>query len=198
MEFKNKQNRLIVEHLTGKEYWHSRSVAVNGTIIIFVQGRPIPYVLVSERGPNSADFQGLLNVVAGYLDWDESGTEAIYRETWEETGLDLKALAYPDDDLSNVTSEVIRNDLENPWHVKTDPWTSNRQNVSLRYGFIAALRIPLFPEVNLENNEVEGEVSKVWWMPVNEIDRYEWAFDHDKMIKDYLARAGLLKFVHNR
>jgi len=189
MEFKNRPNKLITEHLTGEKYWNSRSTGVNVAIIIYLPGHEAPYVLASRRGPNAADHQGKMNNVAGYIDWDETGTEAIYRETWEEVGLDLEAFAYPPDDDTSPWYELIRNDLQEPWQVKTDP-SENRQNISLRYGFACRLREPKFPDLSLTNNEVEGEVSEAWWMPITDIKNHEWAFGHDDLIKEYLVRIG--------
>ena len=194
MKFNNRPNKKVIEHLTGDVYWYSRSVAVNGVIIIFLPGHKTPYVLVSRRGPNAADYQGKLNLVAGYLDWDETGTQALYREAWEEVGFDLESFAFPKEGDASWY-DLASNDLLNPWQVKTNPDNSDNQNVSLRYGFICELKESKFPELTLDHNEVEGEVSEAWWMPVNEINKYEWAFNHDQVIKDYLARNNLLSHV---
>ena len=189
MKFTNRPNKL---HKIGdKQVWESRSVAVNGVVLIYLPGHQAPYVLASRRGPKSADFQGMMNVIAGYLDWDETGTQALYRETWEEVGLDLQEFAYPEKDGQDSAYwyEVVRNDLDQPWHVKTLP-SANRQNVSLRYGFACKMKTPKFPDLSLSNNEVEGEVSEAWWMPVTEIKYHQWAFGHDELIKEYLVKCG--------
>lgn len=188
MKFKNKPNKLIVEHLTGDEYWNSRSVAVNGVIIIYLPGHASPYVLASRRGPNAADFRGRLNVIAGYLDWNETGPEAMVREAWEEVGINLTDLAYPRDEDS-IWYGITDNSLQTPWAVNTDP-ALNHQNISLRYGIAIKLKDSKFPDLSLDNNEVEGEVSEAWWMPVHEIDNYLWAFDHDDVIKEYLVKIN--------
>ncbi len=191
MEFNNRPNERIYAHLTGEEVWKSRSVAVNGVVIIFIPNHDIPYVLASRRGPNAADFQGDMNVIAGYLDWDETGDEALVREAWEEVGINLTEFAYPEVDEDSPWHSMIDNSLLIPWEVNTDP-ALNHQNVSLRYGLAVVLKESKWPDLSLVNNEVEGEVSEAWWMPVNEIKNYKWAFDHDVVIKDYLARIGHL------
>jgi len=189
MKFTNRPNK--IHKIGDRLVWESRSVAVNGVIIIYMPVHEAPYVLASRRGPNSADYQGMMNVVAGYLDWDETGTQALYRETWEEVGLDLQEFAYPEKNGQDSAPwyEIIRNDLDQPWHVKTLP-SANRQNVSLRYGFACKMKTSKFPDLSLSNNEVEGEVSEAWWLPVNEIGLHQWAFGHDELVKEYLVKCG--------
>jgi 8-oxo-dGTP pyrophosphatase MutT (NUDIX family) len=177
--FNNKPNK---EHkIDDTIFWESRSVAVVATILALYNNEI--YVLASKRGYNSADYQGLYNVVAGYLDWNEDGTEAVCREVWEECGLNLPKF------ISDNT--VIEYHLDNPWKVITSPKV-NRQNVSLRYGVY--IKCDSLPELSLENNEIEGECEDVQWMPLKYIDSHEWAFNHDTLIKEYVS---LLKISYN-
>ena len=177
MKFNNRENP--VHKIGDKTIWESRSVAVNLVVVIQDTIYPENYVLVSKRGPNAADNRGKYNLVAGYLDWDETASEAFIRETWEECGLDL---------LKTLKENTItQNNLVQPWHVQTDP-ASSRQNVSLRYGVKLLSTKGTFPALNTDNNEVEGEVEDPQWMPVSKIDNYEWAFDHDKLIKEYISK----------
>jgi len=185
MKFNNRPNKqyIVTEGKASRTIWESRSVAVNAVIIIDIKGeRMNPYVLVSKRGPAAADFQGLYNVIAGYLDWDESGGDAIKRETWEECGINIFDL------ITNATFLFSQN-MDDPWGVKTSP-KSNRQNVSLRYGIYIGL--PDFPKLSIEHNEVEGEVEDPRWISVHDIDDYEWAFDHDKTIKQYMEYLNIV------
>jgi 8-oxo-dGTP pyrophosphatase MutT (NUDIX family) len=161
--------------INGRVVWESRSVAVVGVIMVY-KGT-IPYVLVSRRGPNSADFQGKMNLVAGYLDWDETGTQALIRECWEETGFDVM----------KYTSKFIvsLNNLENPWSVNTLP-TTNHQNVTLRYGILMKMsKTDEFPSLTTEYNEIEGEIENPQWLLLSEVQNHEWAFDHDIVIQSY-------------
>lgn len=181
-KFKNTPNKSYIVNdgkFGQKLIWDSRSVAINMTVLILVDSFE-PYVLVSKRGPNAADFQGLMNIVAGYIDKDETGIEAAYREVWEETGLDLQKLI--------KEGGIIHEDLDQPWFVNTDP-AENRQNVSLRYGIV--LNTSEIPKLNTNNNEVEGEVEDPQWIPISHIDNYKWAFNHDKTIKSYAKYVGL-------
>jgi len=169
-------------NIDGKVIWHSRSVAINVTTLVIKRGGVLTYALVSKRGPKAADFQGLMNNVAGYLDWNESGTQAVFRETWEETGLDLEYL------LNH--SEILGYNLDQPWHVKTTP-DENQQNISLRYGIL--LTVDELPELCLDYNEIPGEVEDPMWLPVKEIDNYKWAFNHDIVIKEYMKKFRIIQ-----
>jgi len=178
MKFNNRDNP--VHKIGDKLVWESRSTAVNLVVLMTpIKNMKDIRVLVAQRGPKAADCQGFYNLVAGYLDWDENGTEAAVRECWEETGLNLIELCWSEG------IQIISNNLNQPWHVKTDP-SANRQNISLRYG-LKLLTKGEFPDLNTDNNEVVGEVENPQWMPIEEIPNYQWAFDHDQVIFDYLA-----------
>ena len=185
MKFKNKPNQSWIVSDQGeiakkdiapkpKLVWESRSVAINCILIAYNDGNP--YVLCSKRGPKSADFQGLWNLVAGYLDWDETGTEAAIRETWEEVGLNLSELElkYP----------LVYDHLNHPWFVNTSP-KENRQNVSLRYGLVIDIGSDDLPELTTKYNEVEGEVEDPSWIRFCDVKKYNWAFNHDKTIRQF-------------
>jgi len=117
MEFNNRENKSYIINDGGepKEVWESRSVAVNFLVLAIEQTEgPMESrvkVLCSKRGPNAADFQGLFNLVAGYMDWDESGSETGIREAWEECGLDVKKVM--------KEKSVLFSNMVQPWHVKT-------------------------------------------------------------------------------
>lgn len=176
MKFNNRSN---TPHKIGdKVIWDNRSPAVECTILMnILSSFQQTYVLASKRGPNAADFQGYWNLICGYLDWDETGSDAIIREVWEEVGLNLREM------MTSSGNVIVRNDLHSPWDVITNPW-AHLQNVSLRYGiyFISEG----FPKLSTKNNEVDGEVSELLWMPIQDINKYKWAFDHNQVIRNYL------------
>lgn len=174
MEFKNRPN--IPHEIEGRTVWESRSVAVVGVVILY-DSNGNGYVLASRRGPNSADYKGKMNLVAGYLDYDENGTEAVVRESWEETGFDI--LEHKKKLL------VIKNNLYDPWSVNTEI-TTNLQNITLRYGIILYLpENEEFPSLTTEHNEIVGECEDPVWMPLDQFQKHEWAFNHDQVILEY-------------
>jgi len=187
MKFNNKPNILYsinTEYDDNIQVWDSRSVAVNGVILIDVANNEDSslYVLVNKRGPYG-DFPDLWNLPAGYLDKNETGPEAFVRETWEECGLNLYKLQ--EDALM-----INERHLDQPWNVETDP-SVNRQNISLRYGLYTTQYY--FPSLSTDYNDIPGEVIDPRWIPVNIIDKYEWAFNHDRVIKNYLLKINKTK-----
>jgi len=193
MEFFNRQNKLhfVIENnlfysflmwifkwaFKKRAVWESRSVAVNCVVLVTLDDGTGPFILISRRGPNAADFKGKMNIVAGYLDWDESGTEAVLREAWEECGINLEEL--------KGKNKVLADNLTDPWHVKTKP-NENKQNVALRYGLKVKLSTNILPTLTTIHNEIPGEVETAQWVKEEEINHYEWAFNHDEVIKEYL------------
>ena len=176
--FKNKENPCINHY--GEKIWVSRSVAVAGVIIALYDNKR--YVLTSKRGPNAADFQGLYNLTCGYLDWDESGPEAMIRELYEETGFDM--------DLITV-DQILKQHMDQPWYVASNP-TQSRQNVTLRYGLYFMTN--KLPKLTTKYNPVIGEVVDPIWMPLEDINNHEWAFNHNDVIRHYM---GVALWIHD-
>lgn len=177
MVFKNKQNTMHKLE-NGEVVWDSRSVAVAGVIFAWKENEIYPHVLISKRGPKSADFIGKWNCVCGYLDKDESGSDAIIREIWEEVGLNIVRIMSSDRDIVEH--------IEQPWFVNHKP-DENRQNVTLRFGICFGIEEnEEFPNLTTKYNEHVGEVSDPKWVRFEDIDNYEFAFGHDKIIKEYL------------
>ena len=177
MKFNNVENEMVVLP-DGREVWLSRSIAVSGAIFAWRQDDEYPFVLISERGPGTPDFQGYENLVCGYLDKNETGTDAIIREVWEEVGLNLLNIINSDRD------SIIH--MEQPWFVNTDPNDSNRQNVTLRYGmcFLVGINEEL-PSLTTKYNAKVGEVVNPRWVKINEISELIFAFGHEKVINEY-------------
>lgn len=176
MKFKNRKN---FPHLVdGGVVWESRSVAVVGLYII-IDNDENEYVLATRRGKGMPDHQGKMNLICGYLDWDENSYEAVLRETWEESGFDVKKYL--------KTFKVLNNDLKEPWSVNSNP-VKPTQNVTLRHGLVLKMsENDELPELTTKYNETANESEDPMWIPIKDVYKYDWAFEHDKLIQDYLS-----------
>jgi len=147
--------------------WFSRSIAT--VIFVFCRDKDGEWcVLAAERGQDAADFRGFWNCPCGYLDFDERVKECALRELYEETGV------FIDEDVT----EFIGYD---------DNVESNRQNVTFRFAAIiddAVTNDFIFSKEHNEGNEV-GEIK---WIRVSDVDKYMWAFKHDKLVKEVFEK----------
>ena len=154
----------------GKTLWYSRSFAVSS--FVFCKNPNGEWcILANQRGKGAADYHHLWNVCVGYIDFNESAEEAAIRETEEETCilcLDPKMLklhkliSCPSENHQNITAR---------FYLKIDEDGVNTETPSL------------VPEI--EANAVEkDEVEAVAWIPISEIDNYEWAFNHKEAIME--------------
>ena len=168
-KFNSKPNQSY--KVDGKTIWESRSPALVGVIVI--NYKKDDYVLIGERGKGAADYQGKWNVPCGYLDWNENGTNGIFREIYEETGVYIPNIL--------KTDEILDNHMNQPFHVNTDI-ESNRQNVSLSYGLY--FKSDSLPKLSDENSEPD-EVGDIKWVKIIDIDKFDFAFDHDERIMMY-------------
>lgn len=146
----------------GKEYWYSRSVATSP--FVFCKNSEDKWcVLANKRGIGTPDFQGYWNVPCGYLEFDVSGEENSSKEVYEECGVRVNPQLF----------KLVG--------VETSP-KANRQNVTLRYYALMEGLITDYP-FGSENSE-ENEVSDIKWIPLDEVDNYQWAFGHNTRIKE--------------
>ena len=171
-DVKSNQNKPY--KVKGKIIWDSRSVAV--VALIFMKYKNEDYVLINKRGKGTPDNQGLWNAPCGYLDWNESATEATYREVFEETGLNLA-------DIINEKF-ILKTDLKQPFLVNSNPKDSNKQNVSLYHSLY--FKSDDMPLLNTDNSEPD-EVEDLKWCKVSELSNYEFAYNHDNRILDYYS-----------
>lgn len=166
-------NRPNPEHRIGdKIVWESRSAAI--VAVIAAQYDDDVYVLMEKRS-SKMDQPGKWCLPCGYLDWDESGWDAMIREVYEETSLYI-----PDYLSTNLISKLEK--CQEPFFVNTNP-KENRQNVALSYGlyFDFSEGLPMEP-VLFKNDEVD----KVKWVKVQDLENYDIAFDHDKRVKMFM------------
>lgn len=152
-----------IEH-EGKTYWIARNIAVACFVFTEINGET--YILANQRGEGVPDFRGFWNCPCGYLDYNETTEQAAIREVYEETGIKLeyaKCFNFndkPDENLQNVTFRYIST-LDDPQIVDFNLDTANRGG---------------------ENNEVQN----IAWIPIDKINEYKWAFNHDKIISEII------------
>jgi 8-oxo-dGTP pyrophosphatase MutT (NUDIX family) len=182
VKFENRPNLSIVHN--GEQLWISRAVAVV-VIPIFRLPDNSRFIPVGVRSNSTPDYQGKFGLVCGYLDWDETGTQACIREMWEELGLDLSEFIKSDNDIY-------------PYFVQTDPTKDDRQNVTLRYRFMIDV-----PELPLLSSGVE--VESAHWIEGNSvmlltnIGHGNFAFNHADLLIDGFSKSMSLsrKFRHD-
>lgn len=156
------------EH-TGKTLWSGRYCAV--AAFTFCKIKDVWCVLANQRGSGTPDFQGYWNCPCGYLDMEKAEI-ACSRETFEETGV------------------KINPDRWTLFGVETDPKNDSNGNVTLRY--IAILEygkddISVSMEDVLNGGGEKNEVEKIQWIPIRDIEKYEWAFNHKQRITEAIS-----------
>lgn len=180
---KNTQNKsYVIEN--DKVLWDSRSVAVDTVVVAMDSNVKEPHVLITQRGPGAADNHYLWCVSCGYLDRDETTSEGAIRELWEETCINVRSILQMNKDENNY---IVKDFINKEWGVNSLP-TNNRQNVSIRYGIYFVMedfmnRIKLSDE-----NSEPNEIADIKWIPVSDIDKYDYAFNHDRLIKEFVNK----------
>lgn len=148
----------------GKKYWYSRACAVLA-IVEYIDKDGNKFVLANKRGQKTPDYKGMWNMPCGYIDFNESAEEAAIREVFEETGLRIRK-----EDLELV-------------HVNSCSKDSNNQNITIRY----KVTLSSDSDITLSIDNCEPcEVEKAQWISTEHINRYEWAFNHEKLIEKYV------------
>lgn len=164
---------------TGKVVWISRSHAVVG-ILRYQDEDGKEFYLVQKRGPGCPDEIGKYAFSSGYLDYDETRFEALERELYEELGLDLKKCDY----------EVVKETIDDrPEH---DP----RQNIVTRYyillkpsEYLKSYLKELGKDEAIDSEKrggEENEVSEIKLIPVGDVERYQWAWNHTDIAKNWI------------
>lgn len=176
--FNNKPNFPIVCKETGKTYWISRSVAVTLTAVCVLKSTT--YVLISKRGNAVPDFKDHWCMPCGYLDFNETLSDAVKRESWEEVGLNIDSF------VKDPNTYMLINYIDTPWDIQSDPKKSNRENISIRFGFLAVVNEDL-PKLIPNNDCPEpDEVSDAKWVNIKTLSDYNFAFNHDEHIKKFI------------
>lgn len=150
----------------GKKYWYSRSICT--VALLFAKDSLGKwYVLANKRG---LDEKHKWNCPAGYLEFGETIVECAVREVYEETGLKIS----PD-----VLHLVFINDNPN----------ESRQNVTFRYVGLLDNKVEVLSKQLNDAHSEKNEVEDIKFIPIEDIDKYEWAFNHDVLIKSYSPKT---------
>lgn len=157
MQFTNKPNYKVASH-SGKEYWISRSIAVVVAPLFRCHNTwQVPLGLRSLKLEKHPRKWGL---VSGFLDWNETFEECVFREFWEELGIDLDAyISIP----------------FQPDYVWSEPVEAENQTVSLR--FAPKIIVSQLPELKPQCDEVVA----AQWFNIDNLPR-ELAFNHRGLI----------------
>jgi len=145
----------------GRTLWSGRYCCIVGIIIKIVNGEY--YILANQRGSGTPDFQGFWNCPCGFLEGNESAEQGVAREVFEETGVIV--------DPKNLRLHSVQ----------SDPKVCNNGNVTLRY-FCYDYH---YNETERSGGE-ENEVADVKWIHAKDINNYQWAFNHDELIKMFI------------
>jgi ADP-ribose pyrophosphatase YjhB (NUDIX family) len=139
------------------EYWISRSVSVEGFIFTLDNGIR---VLANKRGKGCPNNVGKWNCPCGYLDYDETLKKACCREIKEETNL------------------TVSPSLLNFFTIDSTP-KGKSQNISVSYWSYR----PGYAGQTITGEAAEpDEVDDVEWISLDELDKYDWAFEHNYTI----------------
>lgn len=151
--------------------WFSRSMAV--AVFIYCKDKNgIWHVLASERGKGTPDFQGYWNCVCGYVERDTTIAENCVKEVKEELGIDINK-----NDLTFIGFE--------------DSPKANHQNVTFRYAVILNSKTIDNFSFSHKWNE-KDEVGEIKWVALNDINKYQWAFRHEKRIIEIAKQFSLI------
>lgn len=149
----------------GQTYWYSRGI-VSVSFIFAVDKNGDIHVLANKRGKGVPN-PGYWNCPCGHLDFDETCLQCAVREIYEETGV-----------------KINEKDL-NLFEINDRDFVSKDQSISfIYYALIENKTIEqmLTSKKHMEKNEVD----EIEWIDVDKIKDYDWAFNHEKRIKQIL------------
>lgn len=168
------KNFQVIDKDTNKTYWISRSVAVCAIVMVLDKDNN-PYILINKRGDGTPDFQHHWNIPCGYLDWDETTSEACSREILEECKI------YIDPKKWTMFGDI------------DDSIMSNNQNVTVRKKVLISYdQYKIYKEIGINMIESNGgeinEVEDIELMALTKenINNHNWAFNHKQLVSQLL------------
>ena len=165
------QEYLLIPAAEKRILYDGRYCAVAAFIFAVIDGKVS--VLANQRGQGTPDFQGCWNCPCGFLERNEFGYDGAARETFEECGFKVEGKS-----LKMVG-------------VQTDPVKSNNGNVTIRYRKIIWKKLTSSELKIADRGGEENEVTNIRWIPLNEIDNYQWAFGHESTIRKVMPSKFL-------
>jgi ADP-ribose pyrophosphatase YjhB (NUDIX family) len=179
--FQNQPNRPVPSP-EGETVWVSRSVALVGEVCAYNLVEQAWYVLLVKRGTGTPDFQGFWCLPCGYLDWNETLTEGLLREVFEESGLYLPSLS-SHEHFSHSPCSLTQQDYqqEMPWFISDIP-NNTKQNISMHYAVLFAWNHTILPTLSNAHCEV-NEVEDIQWMPLHKAKSMTLAFNHHVLLR---------------
>jgi len=170
MEFKNRNN-ICYDTKCGKSIWHSRNVCV---CVCIIRTNPDDQtriqVLGAKRGQKGTH-KGEWCLPCGYLDWDETISQAAVREVYEEAGLEI--------DLRDLDF----------YEIDSNP-KKFAQNVTVHF----ILYYTGDQEVSTKNAE-EGELEDIRWFDFEDAVKETWAFGHKERIERLVSNCESQEIV---
>lgn len=142
----------------GVTLWSGRYCAVCAIVMIEKGGDK--YLLINKRGKGTPNEIGKYNITCGFLEANETGQQGCSRELREECGYYVAPEKFK---LYGVSTKPQPNDV----------------NVTIRY--IAKLQD--FPQKVQAHGGEKDEVESVHFINIKDYKKYNWAFNHKKMIE---------------
>ena len=111
---------------------------------------------------------------------------------YQQIILELFIGYYKEEFEAPVSNRLTAEDIVRFISYEDDPVTANRQNVTFRFGVnVTDHTIEDLSEFSHKGNE-KDEVGKIAWIPLNDIDKYQWAFNHKTRIVEIAHELRLI------
>ena len=164
--------------ISGDKYWISRSIAV-AVAVYTIDEDGNYHILIEKRGEGCPDFVGCWCLPCGYVDWDETLEEAVIREVFEETGLDLKPY-----------KEKIK-----LYNINSNPLDNNHQNITARYLVQIPYRLMWDLCIKYEIDSFsrggeENEVENLTSVTLKDFSEFTYAWNHKFLINEILCQLS--------
>jgi 8-oxo-dGTP diphosphatase len=177
MEFQNKPNKVVT--VNGEQIVQSRSCGTCTHIICRRESDGHWFVLALKRSEYNSSEVGKWCVPGGYLDWNETASQAAIREIWEECNINILEMFEEYSKNKRLGYEgLTRNE---PWGIDTNPENID-QTIVINFGALVATPKEL-PPLNSNSEEIE----EIKWIDVADLGDYDWAFNQQRDISSFIS-----------